>query len=117
MIHLTRQERLALGVVTMVVFIGTLWRLSLKKHPDLARWTTTVQIRRAPLDLNTASIEQLQTVPGIGPVTARRIEQYRRAHGPFQSLKQLQHVKGIGPKTYQRLRPYLRIAPRNAHGP
>ena len=117
MIHLTRQERLALGVVAMVVFIGTLWRLSLKKYPDWARWTTAVRIQRDLLDLNTASIEQLQTVPGIGPVTARRIEQYRSAHGPFQSLQQLQHVKGIGPKTYQRLRPYLRVGRKDRHGP
>jgi len=50
----------------------------------------------APLDLNSASAEQLDTLPGIGPATAAKIVAYRQAHGPFHSLEELDAVPGIG---------------------
>jgi competence protein ComEA len=51
----------------------------------------------APLDLNTATAEQLDALPGIGPVTAQKILDYRQAHGPFHSVAELEGVPGIGP--------------------
>jgi competence protein ComEA len=50
----------------------------------------------APLDLNTATAEQLDALPGIGPVTAQKILDYRQAHGPFHSVAELEGVPGIG---------------------
>lgn len=50
----------------------------------------------APLDLNTASLEQLDALPGIGPTTAQKILDYRQAHGPFHSVADLDAVPGIG---------------------
>jgi competence protein ComEA len=50
----------------------------------------------APLDLNTATAEQLDSLPGIGPVTAQKILDYRQAHGPFHSVVELEGVPGIG---------------------
>lgn len=51
----------------------------------------------APLDLNTATAEQLEALPGVGPVTAQKILDYRAAHGPFHSVVELEGVPGIGP--------------------
>jgi len=51
----------------------------------------------APLDLNTATLEQLEALPGIGPVTAQKILDYRQAHGAFHSVAELEGVPGIGP--------------------
>ena len=51
-----------------------------------------------PLDINTATLEQLQTLPGIGPVLAQRILDYREAEGAFQSVGELIKVSGIGEK-------------------
>lgn len=51
----------------------------------------------APLDLNSATLEQLEALPGIGPVTAQKILDYRQAHGPFHAVAELEGVPGIGP--------------------
>ena len=51
----------------------------------------------APLDLNSATLEQLETLPGIGPVTAQKILDYRQAHGAFHAVAELEGVPGIGP--------------------
>jgi competence protein ComEA len=51
----------------------------------------------APLDLNSATLEQLESLPGVGPVTAQKILDYRQAHGAFHSVAELEGVPGIGP--------------------
>jgi competence protein ComEA len=58
----------------------------------------------APVDLNTATVDQLDALPGIGPVTAAKIVAYRRAHGPFRSLAALDAIPGIGPARIENLK-------------
>jgi len=58
----------------------------------------------APLDLNSASAEQLDALPGIGPATAAKIVAYRQAHGPFRSVDGLDAVPGIGPSRIEQLK-------------
>ena len=63
------------------------------------------------LDINSASSQELQGIPGIGPVLAESITTYRLKHGLFRSLADLQKVSGIGGKTVERLRLYCHVAP------
>ena len=63
----------------------------------------------AEVDVNTASVEELQSLPGVGKSTAQKIFDYRQAHGPFQSADDLQNVGGIGPKKLEKMRPYVKV--------
>lgn len=61
------------------------------------------------LDPNTASAKDLEALPGVGPVIARRLVEYRQSHGPFRKPEDLLQVSGIGPKKLEQLRPFLCI--------
>jgi competence protein ComEA len=61
----------------------------------------------APVGLNAATLDQLETLPGVGPVTAQKIIDWRTAHGGFTNVIQLQQVSGIGPARYAELSPLV----------
>ena len=63
----------------------------------------------APVDLNTASVEELDALPGLGPVTAGAIVAWREANGKFTSIEQLGEVEGIGPARLEKLRSLVRV--------
>lgn len=63
----------------------------------------------SPINLNTASIAQLDTLPGIGPTTAQAIVDYRSEHGRFGSVDELLNVRGIGPAKLEELRSLVRV--------
>jgi len=63
----------------------------------------------APLDLNSATVEQLDSLPGVGPVLAGRILQWRTTHGRFRSVDELGEVSGIGDAILGQLRPLVRV--------
>jgi competence ComEA-like helix-hairpin-helix protein len=60
-----------------------------------------------PVDVNRAGAAELATLPGIGPMLARRLLAHRRRHGPFRRPEDLRAVRGIGPRLLARLRPRL----------
>ncbi|MCV7401307.1 ComEA family DNA-binding protein [Mycobacterium fragae] len=74
--------------------------------------TVSGTARPAPaevLNLNTATVQQLDALPGIGPVTAAAIVAWRDANGKFKSVDQLAEVDGIGPARLEKLRPLVRV--------
>jgi competence protein ComEA len=63
----------------------------------------------APIDINQAGVDELQRLPNIGPIKAKRIADDRDAKGPFKSVEDLRRVPGIGPKTIEQLRPFITV--------
>jgi len=61
------------------------------------------------IDLNTASLDALQEIPGVGPVIAQRIVTYREQNGGFQTVEQLLEVSGIGESTFAQMQPMVTV--------
>jgi competence protein ComEA len=61
------------------------------------------------VDLNTATLAQLEDLPGVGPVLAQRIIDWRTEHGRFSSVDELQEVSGVGEKKFASLKPHVRV--------
>jgi competence protein ComEA len=59
------------------------------------------------VNLNSASVQQLETLPGVGPALAGRIVEYRQKSGGFKSAQELMNVKGIGEKNFAKLQPHV----------
>ena len=98
-----KSEWLLLGLTAL--FLCSLLVLFLRDRSEFRTQTvvTAVNVPKeeilpdlTPLDLNTATAEQLQTLPGIGAELAERILDYREEHGPFESVEQIMEVPGIG---------------------
>jgi competence protein ComEA len=62
-----------------------------------------------PVNINTASVAELQKLPGIGPATARAIVSYRQRHGPFRRVEELLIVRGISRSRLNALRRYITV--------
>ena len=68
-----------------------------------------LKVLSVPIPLNTASVDELDTLPGIGPKTAQAIVEYRESHGKFTSAEELLQVRGIGRKKLDALRPHVTV--------
>jgi comEA protein len=76
----------------------------LEAKPAISKKTLT-----GKLNINTATSEELEILPKIGPAMASRIVEYRTKNGSFQSIDEIQNVKGIGPKTFEIIRDYITV--------
>ncbi len=65
----------------------------------------------AKMNINTASVEELTELPGVGKVVAERIVSYREANGPFKSPEDLIKVKGIGQRKLEKILPLITVEP------
>jgi len=75
-------------------------------YPRAGGSAKKLQAGDAPINVNTASAEELTRLPGIGPVTAQHIVT-ARADKPFKSLADIDRAKGVGPKTLEKIRPFI----------
>ncbi|WCC80651.1 helix-hairpin-helix domain-containing protein [Cutibacterium equinum] len=62
-----------------------------------------------PINLNTASQGELESIDGVGPVMAGRIMAWRQEHGRFTSVDQLREISGVGPKTFEKIKPHVTL--------
>ena len=91
------------------VFLGKPDLIAVPNEEHSQSQTTETLAPSTPelLNINTASAEELQTLPNIGAQMAQRIVDYREQYGKFASVEALQKVKGIGAKRLEKLRPFV----------
>ena len=91
------------------VFLGKPDLIAVPNDENSQNRTTKQAAANKPvlLNINTASVEELQTLPNIGESTAQRIVDYRTQHGNFANVDALQNVRGIGAKTLEKLKPFV----------
>lgn len=80
--------------------------------PKAAKAGTSSKARATaanPVNLNSASAAQLQTLPGVGASAAQRIVDYRQKNGSFKKIEELMNVKGIGEKSFLKLKPLITV--------
>ncbi len=103
----------ALGLLLSLLALAALARgtpRSSAESPPPQRAVAETSAVTGPIDLNTAGVEQLVTLPRIGPTLAARIVDDREAHGPFGSVDALDRVPGIGPHTIELIRPHAAVS-------
>ena len=102
-----------LNQVNLAAKVGDGDRVYVPRHgesPPLASAASgTATAQTGPVDLNRATVEQLDALPGVGPATAKAIVDYRTRHGSFRAVDDLLSVQGIGPAKLTNLKPLVRV--------
>ena len=78
--------------------------------PQKTKVGKTVVAPAGPVNLNSATVSELDALPGIGKSTAQRIVEYRQKNGAFKKIEELMNVKGVGEKSFLRLKPLITVA-------
>ncbi|MFO8053101.1 MAG: helix-hairpin-helix domain-containing protein [Candidatus Omnitrophota bacterium] len=109
MFSLSPPERKALIIIAVVIFLGTLIRYF---NLEVDSTTASYQPAEKPLeliDINQASISDLERISGLGPVLSQRIVEYRKNNSPFKTIDDLKKVKGIGEKKAEIITEYIKF--------
>ena len=104
---------LAIGVMLVIALPALAANLQSQSPPPAAAATPV----KSAINLNTATVDQLETLPGIGRKTAERIIEYRTKAGGFKRIEELMNVKGIGEKSFLKLKPLVAVQPRPTRRP
>ena len=84
--------------------------LSVAAQPHAQDTPRAATAASAPVNLNAATVAQLETLPGIGRATAERIIEYRQKNGGFKKAEDLMNVRGIGEKNFLKLKPLVTVS-------
>ncbi len=113
-------------ILLVLAFFAVFWHgtnFTPKTVPsiDLAKITQTIYpeqrfLLTGPANINTATIEELEAIPFIGPSMAKKIADFRGSHGRIADAQELLEIKGIGPRILERIKPYFVYGTGNTAG-
>ncbi len=96
--------RIMMAAIAAIALSAT--ALSAQSKTPAPKTTATAA---APVNLNTATAEQLATIPGVGPKMAERIIDYRQKNGGFKKVEDLMNVSGVGEKSFLKMKPLITV--------
>ncbi len=99
------------GVALFVLALIMLLAPAVEAQAPRANEPASAAAAAAKVDLNTATGEELESLPRVGPRTAELIIQYREQHDGFEKIEELMNVRGIGERTFLRLRSLITVTP------
>ncbi len=102
--------KVSLIVLGLVLALSPLVRASAQGQSAAPATTPAPARAVSVVNLNTATVAQLETLPGIGAKTAARIIEYRQKAGGFKKIEELMNVRGVGEKSFLKLKPYITVA-------
>ena len=111
----------ALFLAAALLASAALPAVAQQAKPTASKSTTTAKSAKttatpaAPVNINTATQAQLETLPGIGAKAAQRIIEFRQKNGGFKKPEDLMNVKGVGEKSFLKLKPLITIGDRADH--
>lgn len=106
--YFTPDERKIMYFVAFIIILSSSVRMFIPKE-RFEELEIEEKINIFPIDLNSATMEELIQVPGIGPATAKKIIEYRDKVVKFKSLDELKNIKGIGEKKVLKWKEYLKV--------
>ena len=96
-------------MTAIVLVLGLAATASAQEPRSSAKAATPSASSGTPINLNTATVAQLETLPGIGKSTAERILEYRQKNGGFKKVEDLMNVRGIGEKSFLKMKALITV--------
>ncbi|MCX5682036.1 MAG: helix-hairpin-helix domain-containing protein [Candidatus Omnitrophica bacterium] len=115
MISLTKEERLVLVCLCLVLLLGISTNYFLKQNPITRNFfsaTDSDMPSHLKLDINKVTYDELASIPHVGAQTAKNIIAYREENGSFTNLDELNNVPRMGKRKFQMIQKYLKVSPR-----
>ncbi|MCX7994645.1 MAG: helix-hairpin-helix domain-containing protein [candidate division WOR-3 bacterium] len=98
-------------ILIFLILIFSLINISnyLESRSNSRYYQLIIKEEAKQISINSASLEEIELLPGIGPALARRIIEYRERNGGFKEISEIKKVKGIGEKLFEKIRPYIKL--------